>query len=233
MHKESVHGRGRLFKAQKESEKADLDSLLREKLTERGYTAKELKTLMRTGRYSFAVEERQEIDKLSFIKGRWIKTETEILKEMLQNRVHPRITADRLGRKKASVQAKIAYLAKHVQKGNEAPPYKMPQALSPELEDSIFHSRLTALSKLETWYGPWSSGPCLSMAFDICLRLVFIVIPFIMVVADEAPCAPCDFLSLHSFCFQGLGSVVAIPCATHELNMAPNCHHGTSFIARE
>lgn len=122
-----------------------MDSLLREKLKEHGYTTKELKFFKQTGKYLFTIRKHQEPDKLSFIKGPWAENETEILKEMYQGHVHTGIIADRLGRMEASVKTKVAYLAKYFQELNSASFYKDPQALSPALEDSISHSRLMTI----------------------------------------------------------------------------------------
>lgn len=115
---------------------------MRKKLAERGYTPKELETLKRTGKHTFEIQ-RQEIDKSSLAKkGPWRKEEVEILKTMHEDRKHPRIIARRLTRSEESVRAKIKHFSEHFQERNKAPIYEGPQALSPELESSIFRARL-------------------------------------------------------------------------------------------
>lgn len=98
----------RIGKILKEEE--ELDSRIRKKLTERGYTVKELETLKRTGKHSFEMR-RQDIHKSSLAKGPWTEEETEILKKMREDRKHPRIIAHRLARNEASVRVKIKHLS--------------------------------------------------------------------------------------------------------------------------
>jgi hypothetical protein len=129
----------RIRKILKEEE--GLDSQIRNNLTERGYTAKELETLKRTGKHSFEMR-RQDIHKLSLAKGPWTEEETEILKKMREDRKYPRIIAHCLARNEASVRVKIKHLSEYFQECNKAPLYEGPQALLPELESSIFRSRL-------------------------------------------------------------------------------------------
>jgi hypothetical protein len=83
----------------------ELDSRIRKKLIERGYTAKELETLKRTGKHSFEMR-RQDIHKLLLAKGPWTEEETEILEKMREDRKYPRVIAHRLARNEASVRVK-------------------------------------------------------------------------------------------------------------------------------
>lgn len=136
--------------AQKKPEMADLVSVLHEKPTDSGLNAKELKSLKRTGKYLFTITEQQGPDKLTFIEVSWTETETEteILKERYQSHMHTRIIADCLGRKEASIKAKIAYFAEYFKELKEVSLYEGPQALSPAQETSIFHYCL-----MEIWEG--------------------------------------------------------------------------------
>ena len=141
---------GRLLKARKKSIKEDVDSALREKLTEREYTTKELQTMEGRGKHTFLLKAQHEIASL---KGRWTEPETEILKEMRGNHVHTRIIANRLGREEQSIKDKIRILAKYFQERNEASRVEGPQILPAELEDSIFQSRF-----LKIWKGLMASS---------------------------------------------------------------------------
>jgi hypothetical protein len=144
-HEPSLKRKGRLLAAKKRPEQVDFDSLLRHRLTKDGYTAKELKTLKWTGRYSFTIEKQQEKDRFSLLKGPFTEEETDILKKMYEDGIHPRIIADRLGRKEPSVKAKVKSLAPYFQNRNEPLLFHGPQVLAPELEDSIFHWRLSTI----------------------------------------------------------------------------------------
>ncbi|KAK0118601.1 hypothetical protein ONS96_011692 [Cadophora gregata f. sp. sojae] len=129
----------RMFKALKWEVK--LHSRMREILTNRAFTTKELESLKRTGKRSFAVT-RQGIEKSALVTGPWTEEETEILKKMREEREHARIIAHRLARDEASVRVQIKHLSGYFQDSNKTPLYEGPQALPPELESSIFRSRL-------------------------------------------------------------------------------------------
>lgn len=85
---------------------------------------------------------RQDIDKSSLAKWPWTEEEVEILKKMREDRKHSRIIAHRLARNEASVRVKIKRLSEYFHECNKASLYEGPQALSSELESSIFRSRL-------------------------------------------------------------------------------------------
>lgn len=161
--RDKIRAKGRRLKAQKKPVKEDIDSALREKLTERGYTTKELQTTERRGKYTCSLKAQHEI---TSPKRRWAEPETETLKEMRENHVHTRIIADRLGRSEKAIQMKIVHLAKHFQERNEASRVEGPQILPAELEHSIFQSRflkiwkgLMACSMTEEWDETLSSMP--------------------------------------------------------------------------
>lgn len=74
--------------------------------------------------------------------------ETEILKQMYEDGTQSHIIADRLKRKHSSVNKKIKALAPYFRDRNRPQLFHGPQALSPQLEDSIFHARMS-----EIWEG--------------------------------------------------------------------------------
>ena len=98
-----------------------------------------------TRRYSVTIEKQQEKDRLSFLKGPFTEEEMDILKKMYEDGIHPRIIADRLGRKEPSVKAKIKSLAPLFSNRNEPLLFHSLQVRAPELEDSIFHWRLSTI----------------------------------------------------------------------------------------
>jgi hypothetical protein len=49
----------------------EFDDLLRQKLSEDGYTEKELETLKWAGKYTFKIERQPEIRGRSFVEGPW------------------------------------------------------------------------------------------------------------------------------------------------------------------
>ena len=134
--------KGRLLKVPKAPQRVNVLALVRRKAIEDGCTPKELGTLRRTGRYSFLQPEKV---KKVFVKGGFSIEETEILKEMRKESVHTRLIADRLGRKESVVKAKIRHLAEYFSEHNQTSFFEGPQALSPEMVASIFHSRLMTI----------------------------------------------------------------------------------------
>lgn len=75
-------------------------------------------------------------------KGPWTEQQVEILEKMREDRKHPSSIAHRLGRDEVSVRVKIRKLSKYFQTSNRTPLHEEPQALPPDLENSIFRSRL-------------------------------------------------------------------------------------------
>ena len=136
--------KGRLLKPRrKNGEEADLTALLREQLAKLGATPPELGTVQLLSNYRFEYEIKNE--KLPTIQGRWMKEETDILKEMCKDHVHPRAIADRLGRKTQSVVQKIAGLSDYFRQHNEASRFEGPRSLPPEMEESVLRSRLQTI----------------------------------------------------------------------------------------
>lgn len=132
--------KGRLLKPRGEGEKEDMLAGLRGELAKDGATPKELETVRIFPKYRFDIKRKDE--KLPMMQGRWIKQETDILKEMRKDHVHPRVIADRLGRKTSSVVNKISSLADYFGECNEASRFEGPQSLPPELEESLLRLRL-------------------------------------------------------------------------------------------
>ncbi|KAL2012465.1 hypothetical protein VTN00DRAFT_5183 [Thermoascus crustaceus] len=140
-----IKRKGRLLRAKRMREPFDMDAAIRDRLTTCGYTAKELETLKQTSKHSYTMQVREEEDTLHLLKGRFIEQETEILKQMYEDGCHPRVIADRLKRKQSSVIRKIKALAPYFQSHNHPVSFHGPQTLSPELEDSIFHARMSTI----------------------------------------------------------------------------------------
>ena len=118
----------------------DLTALLRKKVAKDGATPKKLQTVRILPKYRFEYEKKDE--RLPTIRGRWTKEETDILKDMRRDHVHPRVIADRLGRKNSSVVDKLASFSDYFRKCNEAGRFEGPQSLPPEMKESLLRSRL-------------------------------------------------------------------------------------------
>lgn len=110
-----------------------------------------------TGRYSVTIEKQQEKNRLPFLKRPFTEEEMDILKKMYEDGVHPRIIADRLGRKEPSVKAKIKSLAPYFQNPNEPLLFHLPLALVNDL------GRINGIPKD-------SNGSPISLLPFICLR---------------------------------------------------------------
>ena len=132
--------KGRLLKPQELGEKEKLLAGLRGQLKKNGATPKELETVRLVPKWRFKYEKKD--DKLPTLQGRWTKEEIDILKEMRRDHVHPRVIADRLGRKVPAVVQKIAIFSDYFRECNEASRYEGPHSLPPELERSLLRSRL-------------------------------------------------------------------------------------------
>lgn len=91
-----IKRKGRLLRAKRMREPFDMDAAIRDRLTRRGYTAKELETLKQTSKHSYTMQVQEEEDTLHLLKGLFIEQETEILKQMYEDGCHPRVIADRL-----------------------------------------------------------------------------------------------------------------------------------------
>ena len=135
--------KGRLLKPRVLGEKKKLLAGLREQLEKNGATPKELETVRLVPKWRFNYEKKD--DKLPTLQGRWTKEEIDILKEMRRDHVHPRVIADRLGRKIPAVVQKIATFSDYFRECNEASRYEGPHSLPPELEESLLHSRLQTI----------------------------------------------------------------------------------------
>ena len=129
-----VEREGKRLEPWNESQKADTDKAL----VRKGFTEKERKAVKWTGKYSGIIARDTMKERLP-IKGRITETETETIMEMRHQDIHLRIIADALGRKERTIKAKIAsYLRAYPNTFL----HQGPQALSPELENSLFSSRL-------------------------------------------------------------------------------------------
>lgn len=135
--------KGRLLKPRGVGQKEGMTALLRWQLAKDGATPKEFGTVQLFNKLRFNYEKNDE--KLPTIRGRWIKEETDILKDMRIDRVHPRVIADRPGRKISSVVDKITRLSDYFKQHNEASRFEGPQSLPPELEESLLRSRLQTI----------------------------------------------------------------------------------------
>lgn len=138
--KKTASKKGRFLKPRREGEKEDMLAGLRGELAKYGATPKELKTVRVLPKYRFDIKRKDE--KLPTMQGRWIKEETDILKDMRKDHVHPRVIADRLGRKTSSVVNKTSSLADYFKECNEASRFEGPHSLPPELEESLLRLRL-------------------------------------------------------------------------------------------
>ena len=136
--------KGRLLKPRKKNgEKAKKAAHVREHMAVVGATPQEFRTLRRLNKKTFTYEKKN--DKLPTIQGRWMKEEADILKELCLDHVHPRVIADRLGRKELSVVMKIASLSDYFRQHNETSRFEGPHSLPPEMEESVLRSRLQTI----------------------------------------------------------------------------------------
>ena len=135
--------KGRLLKPQGKGENEDMTALLRAQLAKDGATPAELKTVRILPKYRFKYERKDE--KLPTIQGRWTKEETDILKDMRRDYIHPRVIADRLGRKASSVVDKLISLSDYFKECNNAGRFDGPQSLPPELERALLRSGLQSI----------------------------------------------------------------------------------------
>ena len=138
--KRSISKKGRILKPRGYETKEDLLAGIQEQSTKDGATPKELKTLLMLNDYLWTYE--KEDRKLPTIHGRWIKAETDILKDMRRDHIHPRVIADRIGRKTNSVVNKITSLSDCFRECNETNHFEGPQSLPPDLEQLLLRSRL-------------------------------------------------------------------------------------------
>ena len=116
---------------------------LREQKAKDGATPKELETARRFSDY-WAMYERGD-GLLPTADGRWTKAETDILKDMRRDHIHPLIISICLGRKTLSVVNKIESLSDYFRDCNEADHFEGPQSLPPGLEQLLLRSRLQVI----------------------------------------------------------------------------------------